>query len=85
MQPQPRMHSDRDLPVVVVVLLEIHLDRHVIGGPERVRDEILSLAQAAAADEVMIMTQAHEHAKRRRSYELVARALGVEPREAVLP
>jgi luciferase family oxidoreductase group 1 len=56
-----------------------HRDRHIIGGPERVRDELLSLMQAAAADEVMIMTHIHSHQARRRSYELVAGALGIEP------
>jgi luciferase family oxidoreductase group 1 len=55
-----------------------HRDRHIIGGPRRVRDEILSLAQAAAADEVMIMTHIHSHEARKRSYELVAGALGVD-------
>jgi luciferase family oxidoreductase group 1 len=60
-------------------LRRFHRERHIVGSPARVRDEILSLAMASAADEIMIMTQAHEHAKRRRSYELVARSLGVEP------
>jgi luciferase family oxidoreductase group 1 len=54
-----------------------HRDRHVIGDPGHVRDELLSLAQAAAVDEIMITTAIHDHAKRKRSYELVAGALGL--------
>ena len=61
-------------------LRRLHRDRHVIGGAARVRDEVRSLAQAAGADEVMIMTHVHSHEARRRSYTLVAEALGVEPR-----
>jgi luciferase family oxidoreductase group 1 len=64
-------------------LRQFHRDRHVIGTPDRVREEILSLVQASGADEVMITTHAHEHSVRRRSYELVAEALGVGARAAL--
>ena len=43
--------------------------------PAGVRDEILALADATAADEVMVMTSVHDHGERRRSYELIAEAL----------
>ena len=38
---------------------------------------IMALANASGVDEVMITTMAHEHADRRRSYELVAEAFGL--------
>jgi luciferase family oxidoreductase group 1 len=51
--------------------------RHIIGGPERVRAEIMALADAAGVDEVMVLTMAYDHADRRRSYELLAEAFSV--------
>jgi luciferase family oxidoreductase group 1 len=59
-------------------LRRLHRDRHVIGSPERVRDELLSLAQASGADEIMITTHTHDPAERKKSYELVAAAMGVK-------
>jgi luciferase family oxidoreductase group 1 len=47
----------------------------VLGDAAGVRDEILALAEATAADEVMVMTSVHDHGERRRSYELIAEAL----------
>ena len=54
-------------------------ERHVIGSVARVRDELHELVDASRADEVMILTHTHSHEARRRSYALVARALGVSP------
>ncbi len=62
------------------VLRKLSRERHVVGGVARVRDEVHSLAQASGADEVMVMTHVHSHEARRRSYTLLAQALGVEPR-----
>jgi luciferase family oxidoreductase group 1 len=86
------MRGIRDLPLPSVeearayrydaqeeALRRLHRGRHIIGGPERVRDEVLSLVQASGADEVMIMTHIHSHELRRRSYSLVAETLGVAP------
>lgn len=53
--------------------------RHIIGSPERVRDQIKQLAEAAQADEVMVLTMVHDHADRRRSYELLAEAFALSP------
>ncbi len=61
-------------------LRKLGRERHVIGNVERVRDEVRALVQASGADEVMVMTHVHSHEARRRSYTLVAEALGVEPR-----
>ena len=58
-------------------------DRVVVGGPERVRDEVAALAKAFGVDEVMVVTICHDPAARRRSYELVAAAFDLEPSRAV--
>ncbi len=92
------MRGIRDLPLPSVeearayrydeqeeTLRRLHRNRHVVGSPARVRDEVRSLVQASGADEVMIMTHAHSHEARRRSYTLVAEALGVVPRSPRSP
>src|SRR5476651_1760159 len=52
--------------------------RVIVGSPERVRRDIEALAAEYEADEVMIVTITYDHAARRRSYELVAQAFGIE-------
>ncbi len=52
--------------------------RGIIGSPETVRAGIEALAAAYGADEVIVVTITHDHAARRRSYELIAEAVGLE-------
>ena len=56
--------------------------RAVIGRPEKVRAEIEEVADAYGASEVMVVTITYDHEARRRSYELIAEAFGLERREA---
>jgi luciferase family oxidoreductase group 1 len=53
--------------------------RGVIGSPEKVRAELEQLAGEYGAEEVIVVTITHDHAARRRSYELLAEAFGLEP------
>jgi luciferase family oxidoreductase group 1 len=53
--------------------------RGIIGSPETVRDGIESLVAEYVADEVIVVTITHDHGARRRSYELLATAMGLEP------
>jgi luciferase family oxidoreductase group 1 len=53
-----------------------------VGSPQTVRAGIEKLAAATHADEIMITTMIFDHAARRRSYELLARAFGIAPRWA---
>jgi len=46
--------------------------RFIVGSPVTVRRDIEALAQEYGADECMLVTITHDHAARRRSYELVA-------------
>jgi luciferase family oxidoreductase group 1 len=50
---------------------------HIVGSPEPVRTRLLELADRTGADELMITTMVHSHAGRLRSYELVARIMGL--------
>ena len=49
-------------------------ERAIIGGPQKCRREIETMAQRYAADEVMILTITGDYATRLRSYELLAEA-----------
>jgi alkanesulfonate monooxygenase SsuD/methylene tetrahydromethanopterin reductase-like flavin-dependent oxidoreductase (luciferase family) len=52
----------------------------VVGSPERVRKELLELADRTGADELMITSMVHDHRARLRSYELVADVMDLTPR-----
>ncbi len=52
--------------------------RAVIGTPQVVRAGLQELADQYGAEEVIVVTITHDHAARRRSYELLADAFGLE-------
>ena len=58
--------------------------RGIIGTPEKVRAELEQLAGEYGAEEVIVVTITHDHQARRRSYELLAEAFGLEPAGARL-
>jgi len=49
----------------------------VVGGPDRVRDQLRHLAGAFEVDELLVVTICHDPAARLRSYQLLAEALGL--------
>jgi luciferase family oxidoreductase group 1 len=57
--------------------------RRIIGAPDTVRAGIEQVAEQYRADEVIVVTIAHDHAARRGSYELIAEAFGLQPGSAV--
>jgi len=52
--------------------------RVVVGTPETVRSGLEAVAEEYGADEVLVVTITHDHEARKRSYELLAEALGLE-------
>jgi luciferase family oxidoreductase group 1 len=54
-----------------------HRTRLAIGSASTVKERLLSLAAATAADELMLTTMVYDHAARRHSYELLAEAFGL--------
>jgi luciferase family oxidoreductase group 1 len=56
--------------------------RGIIGSPGTVRAGIEQVAAEYDAEEVMVVTITHDHGARRRSYELLAEAIGLEPEVA---
>ena len=55
--------------------------RVIAGDPAGVRDELVRVAARYGVDEVMVVTVTHDFGARLRSYELLAEALGLEPRD----
>jgi luciferase family oxidoreductase group 1 len=51
--------------------------RVIVGAPATVRAGLEEVAEEYGADEVMVVTIMHDHAARRRSYELIAEAFGL--------
>jgi luciferase family oxidoreductase group 1 len=55
--------------------------RAIIGSPSTVQAGIEALAGEYGAEEVIVVTITHDHGARRRSYELLAQVMGVQPLE----
>ena len=53
----------------------------MIGSPDTVRTKLYEVADSYGAEEVIVVTITHDHEARKRSYELIAEAVGLEPRE----
>ncbi len=56
--------------------------RGVIGSPDTVRTGLLEVADLYGAEEVIVVTITYDHDARKRSYELLADAMGLEPRQS---
>jgi luciferase family oxidoreductase group 1 len=52
-------------------------ERHIVGTPDVVAEMLSGMIERSGADEVMATSNIHDHEARKRSYTLVARALGV--------
>jgi alkanesulfonate monooxygenase SsuD/methylene tetrahydromethanopterin reductase-like flavin-dependent oxidoreductase (luciferase family) len=59
--------------------------RAVIGTPEKVRAGLEEVAEQYGADEVIVVTITYDHGARRRSYELIAEAVDLPPRDDLTP
>jgi luciferase family oxidoreductase group 1 len=59
--------------------------RGIIGDPATVRAGLEELAAEYGAEEAMVVTITYDHGARRRSYELIAEAFGLEPAAAAGP
>jgi alkanesulfonate monooxygenase SsuD/methylene tetrahydromethanopterin reductase-like flavin-dependent oxidoreductase (luciferase family) len=53
--------------------------RGIIGSPDTVRAGLEQLVAEYGAEEAVVVTITHDHGARRRSYELLAEAFGLEP------
>lgn len=58
--------------------------RMAIGTADEVRDRLAELSSRLGADELVVLTICHDHAARVRSYELLAEAFSLTPREETI-
>jgi luciferase family oxidoreductase group 1 len=59
--------------------LALQRGRLVVGGIEKVMDRLQALIETTRADELMITTMVYDHAARKHSYELLAKAFALVP------
>lgn len=52
------------------------LEGQLLGGPERVRSQLIDMRRTTGADELMALTIVHDHERRIRSYEVLAEVVG---------
>jgi luciferase family oxidoreductase group 1 len=71
------LEEERRRPPAVPIA-GLHNRRRILGSPARVRAGIEAAAREYGAGEAMIVTITYEHEARRRSYELIADAFGLE-------
>jgi luciferase family oxidoreductase group 1 len=71
--PIPSVEEARVYPYTATDLrrLDAARSRHQVGSPHSVKRRLEELAEEAGATEIMAMTIVHDHAARRRSYELL--------------
>jgi luciferase family oxidoreductase group 1 len=73
----PVEKAEEFLSQIVPSELAMHPRRLVVGTPERVKAGLEAAAEEYGAREVTVVTIVHDHAARRRSYELIASAFGL--------
>jgi luciferase family oxidoreductase group 1 len=73
--PPPMDGYEQTLDAPRRAILDGVLSHAVVGGPDRVRAGLRAFAERHGADELILTSQIFEHAKRVRSYEIVADAL----------
>lgn len=59
------------------MIVEESRERFFVGSPSTVCKGLVALAEQAGTHEIMVTTLIHDHAERRRSYQLVAEAFGL--------
>lgn len=61
---------------------EEEFPRYVVGTPERVAEELTRIARELEIGELIVNTITHSHEARKRSYALLAEAMGLRPMES---
>jgi luciferase family oxidoreductase group 1 len=77
--PPPKQGYAEALEPAYRAILDSVLSQAVVGGPETVRAGLTAFAERHQADELILTTQVFDHAKRVRSFEVVAEAMGLSP------
>lgn len=59
--------------------VEYHRRRQIVGNPDQLKAELSALAESYGVDEIVVLTICHDFAARKRSYTLLAEAVGLAP------
>ena len=59
-------------------IIRYNRQRTFVGSAEAVCERLVELARQAGVKEIVVTTMTHDHADRRRSYELLAQAFGLQ-------
>lgn len=73
--PPPKPGFAETLPLQARAMLDQVLSCSAIGSPDTVRAATQSFVDRTGADELIVVTQVHDHAARLRSYELLSQAV----------
>ncbi len=74
--PAPVEGFDERLSAQERALLDHSLSCSIVGGPEKVRQDLGKFVARTGADELMVTAQIHDHAARRRSFAILAETQG---------
>jgi luciferase family oxidoreductase group 1 len=77
--PAPQPGFAETLPPEARAMLEHVLSCSAIGSPQTVRAAVEAFIDQTGADELMVVTQVHDHGARKHSYVLLSDALGLTP------
>jgi luciferase family oxidoreductase group 1 len=83
--PTPEEAASHPYSAAERAFLEQRRASQIVGGPDTVRRGIEELLARTNANELVITTMVHDGKDRRRSYELVAEAMDLAPREVAPP
>jgi luciferase family oxidoreductase group 1 len=72
--PRPMADFDARIGPMERSMLDQALSCRIVGGPDTVRQGLAAFIARTGADELMVTAQIHDHAARRRSFEIAAQA-----------
>ncbi len=75
----PEANYRETLEPMARAMIDQTLSLAVVGGPQTVRAGVDAFIARTGADELMVTAQIYDHAKRRRSYEILAEVFAQEP------
>ena len=82
LRPVPSLEDveSHEITAEQAVRIEANRTRHIVGTPEMVRERLTAMAEEYAVEEFVVNTIVHDPTARLRSYELLARAFDLMPR-----
>jgi luciferase family oxidoreductase group 1 len=83
--PAPMADFDEDIDPYARAMLDDALACAIVGGARTVREGMVAFVARTGADELMVTANIFDHAKRKRSFAIVAEVVGLPPPPIPLP